>query len=97
MAERYPRRGHLRGRRVFLRDTTGEYQWRMPCLSTGEPGCDDNDDVVVRFTDGVHFCSDPAFPKGKCADPVFQGGQNRAAAGIMDTVLPDMRRRFAAS
>lgn len=97
MAERYPDEVTFVDGGVFLRDTTGEYQWRMPCLSTGEPGCDDNDEVVVRFTDGVHFCSDPAFPKGKCADPVFQGGQNRAAAGIMDTVLPDMRRRFAAS
>lgn len=95
LAERYPDEVTFVDAGVFLRSADGEYQWRMPCLSGDEPGCDDNNEVVVRFTDGVHFCSDPAFPQDWCADPVFQGGENRAAAGIMNTVLPDMRERYA--
>lgn len=95
LAQRFPDEVTFVDGGVFLRDAEGAYQWRMPCVAGGEPGCDDNGEVVVRFTDGVHFCSDPKFPEGKCADPRFQGGQNRAAAAIMATVLPDMRERFA--
>jgi len=67
----------------FLRDEGGRYQWRMPCLPR-EPGCSTNHTVGVRWTDGFHDCTDPAFAaqKNACPSPSDQAGERRAAAGL---------------
>lgn len=79
---------------TFLRGEDGEYRWRMPCLSTGEPGCDEQATVGVRFTDGLHFCTDPDFGAHGCPDPEHQAGQRRASAAIAATVVPSLAQRF---
>ena len=71
---------------VFIRDTAGAYQWRMPCLPGGEAGCDPDKTVAVRWVDGFHFCSDPAWDGTNC-DDLHGGGERRVAAAIA-AVLP---------
>ncbi|HEX3456207.1 MAG TPA: acyltransferase, partial [Gaiellaceae bacterium] len=67
---------------IFLRDAAGVYQWRMPCLPGGEPGCDDSDHTIgVRWVDGFHFCTDPHWNGHSCV-PEDAGGERRAAAAI---------------
>ena len=52
---------------AFVRsDTRAQYVWRMPCLPGGEPGCDDDGTVGVRYVDGLHFCTDPEFSGQGC-------------------------------
>jgi hypothetical protein len=68
---------------TFIRDASGHYAWRMPCLPGGEPGCQDDDTVVVRTPgdDGLHFCADPNFGAEACPSE-FQAGERRVAAAI---------------
>jgi peptidoglycan/LPS O-acetylase OafA/YrhL len=66
---------------VFLRDSKGSYQWRMPCLPGGEPGCADDGAISVRFRDGFHLCSNPRWGGTHCA-PQWAGGDRRAASAI---------------
>ncbi|MFI5046123.1 MAG: acyltransferase family protein, partial [Acidimicrobiia bacterium] len=42
---------------IFIRDAEGAYQWRMPCLPGGEPGCAADGTIGVRWVDGFHFCT----------------------------------------
>jgi hypothetical protein len=73
---------------TFLRDAGGSYQWRMPCIAGGEPGCDAQSTVGVRFTDGFHYCTDPDYAAHGCVGAQYQAGERRAsaavAAGIVD-------------
>jgi len=67
---------------TFLRDGQGQYQWRMPC-TTREAGCDAKHTVGVRWTDGFHFCTDPAYgTRGTCPDAASRAGERRVAAAI---------------
>jgi hypothetical protein len=42
----------------FVRDSQGQYQWRMPCVS-GEAGCGSDGALQVRMSNdgGLHFCA----------------------------------------
>jgi peptidoglycan/LPS O-acetylase OafA/YrhL len=77
----------------FIRDTSGGYVWRMPCLPGGEPGCDENDTVGVRYIDGLHFCTDPDFSAHGCVGAQYQGGERRAAAAVASALLPVLQAR----
>jgi peptidoglycan/LPS O-acetylase OafA/YrhL len=73
---------------TFLRDEQGLYQWRMPCLPH-EPGCSANHTVGVRWTDGFHYCTDPAFAaqQNACPRASDQAGERRAATGLASGLL----------
>jgi len=75
---------------MFLRDVHGNYSWRMPCLPGGEPGCASDGTIGVRFVDGLHFCTDPAFAAHGCQGVDNQGGERRASAGIASGLLPSL-------
>jgi hypothetical protein len=75
---------------TFLRDPNGEYVWRLPCLPGGEPGCDASRSVGVRYQDGFHFCTDPAFAARGCATPGFRAGERRAAAAVAAALIPSL-------
>ncbi|HEV2309529.1 MAG TPA: acyltransferase, partial [Acidimicrobiia bacterium] len=78
---------------TFLRDTTGQYVWDMPCLPRGEPGCDPAQHTVgVRYIDGFHFCTDPNFAAHGCVGLEHQAGERRAAAGIAAGLVPSLVR-----
>ena len=73
---------------TFLRDADGVYGWRMPCVTGGEPGCDAQNTVGVRWTDGFHFCTDIAFatarvPRGRGSGrrtPRRRGGGHKGSS-----------------
>ena len=76
---------------LYLRDTNGQYVWAMPCLPGGEPGCDPRQHTVgVRYIDGFHYCTDPAFAAHGCVGAEHQAGERRAAAGIAAGLLPSL-------
>jgi peptidoglycan/LPS O-acetylase OafA/YrhL len=75
---------------TFLRDTTGQYDWRMPCLPRGEPGCDAQHTVGVRWVDGFHYCTDPGFAAHGCEGVQNQAGERRAAAAVAAGLLPSV-------
>jgi peptidoglycan/LPS O-acetylase OafA/YrhL len=77
----------------YLRDTDGSYLWRMPCVDAGEPGCRPDGTVPVRFTDGVHFCTDAEFATKGCRAEEDAAGQRRAAASIAVDVIDTLDRR----
>ncbi len=81
----------------FLRDTHGTYSWRMTCLTSDESGCAPDGTIGVRFTDGLHFCTDPAFAAHGCVGTENQGGERRASAGIASGLLPGLAAIAAAS
>ena len=81
----------------FLRDTHGTYSWRMTCLTSDEPGCASDGTIGVRFTDGLHFCTDPAFAAHGCLGTENQGGERRASAGIATGLLPGLAALAAGS
>jgi hypothetical protein len=76
----------------FLRDTNGQYGWRMPCLAGGEPGCDAKGTVGIRWVDGFHFCTDPDFAAHGCAGAEHQAGERRATAAMAEELLPSLRQ-----
>ncbi len=80
----------------FLRDSAGQYLWRMPCLPGGEPGCDSTDTVGVRFVDGLHFCTDPGYAAHGCIGAEHQAGERRAAASIASGLIPSLQAVFGA-
>jgi peptidoglycan/LPS O-acetylase OafA/YrhL len=83
---------------TFLRDTDGQYVWRMPCLPGGEPGCDPTTHTVgVRYVDGLHFCTDPAFAAHGCEGADHQAGERRAAAAVASELLASLQARLSAS
>jgi hypothetical protein len=71
---------------VFVRDGTGHYQWRMPCVPRGEYGCERDHTIPVRYFDGFHFCADPHFDGTHCG-PRFRGGVRRVASAIAAELL----------
>jgi hypothetical protein len=76
----------------FIRDVSARYQWRMPCLPGGEPGCDGSGAVAVRWpVDATHFCSDPEWAKHQVCAPQFGAGQRRVAAAIAASVRTTMQ------
>jgi hypothetical protein len=80
---------------TFLRNDQGTYQWRMPCLDRAEPGCSANDTVGVRFTDGLHYCTDPNFAAHGCQGADNQAGERRVAAAIAAGLIPSLTRILA--
>lgn len=75
---------------IYLRQD-GQYVWDMPCLQGGEPGCDPQQHTVgVRYIDGFHFCTDPAFAAHGCVGAEHQAGERRAAASIAAGLLPSL-------
>jgi len=81
----------------FLRDLDGTYLWRMPCARADEAGCRPDGTVPVRFTDGLHFCTDADFPARGCVRPEAAAGQRRAATAITNTVIEVMSRNSSAA
>lgn len=71
---------------IFIRDANGAYQWRMPCLSGGEPGCTADGTIGVRYVDGFHFCDDPAWDGTHCAI-THAGGARRVAAAMASQIV----------
>jgi peptidoglycan/LPS O-acetylase OafA/YrhL len=94
LAEMAPERFTFVDGGTFLRDEGGEYRWRMPCLTTGEAGCDRDGTVGVRFVDGLHFCTDPEFAARGCERSEDQAGQRRVAAAVAATVVAGLEERF---
>jgi peptidoglycan/LPS O-acetylase OafA/YrhL len=83
----------------FIRDADGSYVWRMPCVSGGEAGCDQQHTVGVRYIDGFHFCTDPAYASRvwdngvlRCDGTEHQAGARRVAASVASGLLPSLRR-----
>jgi hypothetical protein len=81
---------------VFLRNTAGVYQWTMPCLPSGEPGCGANGiahgTVQVRLIidSGVHLCTLEVFGGASSGCPTEDsGGERRAAAALAVQILGD--------
>ena len=77
---------------IYIRDAAGVYQWRMPCLPGGEPGCAADGTIGVRHPDTGHFCSDGAWLGGPCA-PEVAGGQRRVAAALAEAILEVLREQ----
>ena len=75
---------------TFLRDADGVYGWRMPCVNGGEPGCDAQNTVGVRWTDGFHFCTNIAFATQGCLVLEDQAGERRAAAAVAQGLIPSL-------
>jgi hypothetical protein len=78
----------------FIRDATGTYTWRMPCLQGGEAGCDTDDTVAVRFYDGLHFCGDERYYERGCTAPQFEAGERRVAASIAVGLIPALETLY---
>jgi peptidoglycan/LPS O-acetylase OafA/YrhL len=77
---------------VFLRDTAGVYQWAMPCISGGEPGCLANGTVQVRLVidGGVHLCTLEVIGGASSGCPTEDsGGERRAASALAIEILSD--------
>jgi peptidoglycan/LPS O-acetylase OafA/YrhL len=79
----------------FIRTDKGEYVWRMPCLPGGEPGCDQDGTVGVRYIDGLHFCTDPDFAGHGCIGEHYQAGQRRGAASLAVDLVPSLQQLAA--
>ncbi len=75
---------------TFLRDADGVYVWRMPCVTGGEPGCDAQGTVGIRWTDGFHYCTDPAFEAHGCVGVENQAGERRASAAVAQVLIPSL-------
>ena len=75
----------------YLRNPDGTYVWRMPCVAGGEPGCREDGTVGVRFVDGIHFCTNPAYATQGCIDPADAAGERRATAAVAESVLARLR------
>ncbi|GEM_PF-4085034 len=73
---------------VFLRDGSGRYQWRMPCVAH-EQGCNSSGTVGVRWPgdQGLHFCSDPDFAKHVVCPTTFAAGERRVTATVATAIL----------
>jgi peptidoglycan/LPS O-acetylase OafA/YrhL len=83
---------------TFVRDASGEYVWRMPCIAGGEPGCDGTTDTVgVRYVDGLHFCTDPDFAAHGCEGAQNQAGERRAAAAVASGLITSIQARLGTS
>ncbi|HEV7732262.1 MAG TPA: hypothetical protein VGR62_08890, partial [Candidatus Binatia bacterium] len=81
---------------AFLRDTNGEYVWRMPCVAGGEPGCDPATKTVgVRYVDGLHFCTDADFAAHGCVGAGNQAGERRAAAAVASGLISSLQTRLS--
>jgi peptidoglycan/LPS O-acetylase OafA/YrhL len=72
---------------MFVRDVNGTYQWQMPCVAGGEPGCDAQGTITVRMQadGGHHFCAEVVHTP-TCPDRL-SGGPRRAAAAVAAEML----------
>lgn len=87
LAAKHPERLDVIDAGRFMHDDAGIYQWRMPCVSGRELGCDTKGTLVVRWPrDGIHFCADPHWTGGTCTE-MERGGERRVAAAIAEQVL----------
>jgi hypothetical protein len=68
----------------------------MPCLGSGEAGCT-NGTVGVRFTDGLHYCTDPQFAAHGCHGTENQAGERRVSAAIAAGLIPSLTQVLARS
>jgi peptidoglycan/LPS O-acetylase OafA/YrhL len=88
LAQRDPSHVTLIDTGSFLRDAHGVYQWRMPCLQSGEKGCGSDHRVPVRNpTDRFHFCADGTWAGGVCPQDLA-AGERRASAAVALTLFP---------
>jgi peptidoglycan/LPS O-acetylase OafA/YrhL len=81
---------------LFLRDGDGTYQYRMPCIEGGEPGCDPDGTAVVRYQldGGKHTCIEPdQTRRGRKCPAEHAAGARRASAALADQILPVLRPR----
>lgn len=81
---------------AYIRDGAGNYVWRMPCLPGGEPGCDAQHTVGVRWPDGFHYCTAPDFAANGCVGTEHQGGERRVSSAIAAGLLPALEHLEAA-
>ena len=79
---------------AFVRSDTRQYLWRMPCLPGGEPGCEGDGMVGVRYIDGLHFCTDPEFSGKGCRFARYQAGERRAASSVAVGLIPSLTAQF---
>jgi len=79
---------------AFIRSDNREYVWRMPCLPGGEPGCEGDGMVGVRYVDGLHFCTDPEFSGKGCRFARYQAGERRAASSVAVGLIPSLTALF---
>ncbi len=79
---------------AFVRSDTRQYLWRMPCLPGGEPGCEGDGMVGVRYIDGLHFCTDPEFSGKGCRFARYQAGERRAASSVAVGLIPSLTTLF---
>jgi peptidoglycan/LPS O-acetylase OafA/YrhL len=72
---------------LFVRDGAGQYQWQMPCVAGGEPGCGARGTITVRMQadGGQHFCAQVVHTRA-CPDQ-FSGGPRRVAAAVAAQLL----------
>lgn len=96
LAARHPGRVAILDAGVYLRDTSGVYQWTMPCLPGGEPGCNANGvakgTVQVRLIidGGVHLCTLEVYGGAPSQCPTEDSaGERRAAAALALQILAD--------
>ena len=91
MARKDPKNITVLDAGAFIRDDKGVYQWRMPCVD-GEAGCSKNHTVGVRWTDGFHYCADPAFGSRHdvCPSPKDQAGERRVASGLAEALMTSL-------
>jgi hypothetical protein len=80
---------------AFVRTDAGQYVWRMPCLPGGEPGCDRDGTVGVRYVDGLHFCTAADFSGHGCVHARDEAGERRAAASVATGLIPGLQKLAA--
>ena len=90
LADAHPAHVTLLDAGTFLRDASGVYVWRMPCVTGGEPGCDAQNTVGVRWIDGYHFCTEAAFETQGCPRVEDQAGERRVAAAVAQGLIPSL-------
>jgi hypothetical protein len=71
----------------YIRDPNGTYAWEAYCVD-GEGGCTDGKLGIRLHADGGdHFCSLETWRRGPCPED-YAGGERRAAAGLVEGILP---------
>jgi hypothetical protein len=96
LAARHPGRVAVLDAGVFLRTAAGVYQWTMPCLPGGEPGCNANGiahgivEVRLIIDGGVHLCTLEVYGGAPSGCPTEDsGGERRAPAALAVQILSD--------
>jgi hypothetical protein len=84
----------------YLRDSSGQYQWEMPCVEGGEAGCSAAQTVAVRnpVDGGLHFCADPSYAfTGALCGAKFAAGERRAASSLAFGLIVSLQTLTRAS